>query len=81
MTGPMLNFKSFRPASNVLAAIELMHMMSKHQFMIERGNTMCRLESTETAHRFYRARGYSETGPAGHKFGTRSGYPMSKTLA
>jgi GNAT superfamily N-acetyltransferase len=48
---------------------------------IERGNTMCRLESTETAHRFYRARGYSETGPAGHKFGTRSGYPMSKTLA
>jgi GNAT superfamily N-acetyltransferase len=44
-------------------------------------NAMCRLESTETAHRFYRARGYSETGPAGHKFGTRSGYPMSKSLA
>ncbi|SDN50020.1 GNAT family N-acetyltransferase [Afipia sp. GAS231] len=47
---------------------------------IEFGNAKCRLESTETAYRFYRARGYSETGPAGHKFGTRSGYPMSKTL-
>jgi GNAT superfamily N-acetyltransferase len=48
---------------------------------IERGNMACRLESTETARRFYRNRGYSEEGPAGHKFGTRSGYPMSKTLA
>jgi GNAT superfamily N-acetyltransferase len=47
----------------------------------ERGNAMCRLESTETAHRFYRDRGYSETGPAAHKFGTISGYPMSKPLA
>lgn len=48
---------------------------------IERGNTLCRLESTETARRFYRDRGYSEEGPAGRKFGTSSGYPMSKTLA
>jgi hypothetical protein len=47
----------------------------------ERGNAMCRLESTETAHRFYRDRGYSEKGPAAHKFGTSSGYPMSKPLA
>jgi GNAT superfamily N-acetyltransferase len=47
---------------------------------IERGNTMCHLDSTETAHRFYRKRGYSETGPAGRKFGTTSGYPMSKQL-
>jgi GNAT superfamily N-acetyltransferase len=48
---------------------------------VERGNAMCRLESTETAHRFYRDRGYSETGPAARKFGTISGYPMSKPLA
>lgn len=48
---------------------------------VERGNTMCRLESTETAHRFYRDRGYSVTGPAGRKFGTTSGHPMSKQLA
>jgi GNAT superfamily N-acetyltransferase len=47
---------------------------------IERGNTLCRLESTETAHRFYRDRGYSEEGPAGRKFGTSSGYPMSERL-
>ncbi len=47
---------------------------------VERGNTICRLESTETARRFYLARGYSETGPAGHKFGTSSGYPMSRPL-
>lgn len=47
---------------------------------IEHGNTMCRLESTETARRFYRARGYSEDGPAGLKFGTSSGYPMSRRV-
>lgn len=47
---------------------------------IERGNGRCRLESTETARRFYRNRGYSEEGPAGHKFGTPSGHPMSKRL-
>jgi GNAT superfamily N-acetyltransferase len=45
---------------------------------IERGNGACRLESTETARRFYRDRGYSEEGPAGRKFGTTSSYPMSK---
>jgi GNAT superfamily N-acetyltransferase len=48
---------------------------------IERGNTLCRLKSTETARRFYRDRGYSETGPAVDKFGTSSGYPMLKPLA
>jgi GNAT superfamily N-acetyltransferase len=47
---------------------------------IERGNSACRLESTETACRFYRDRGYSEEGPARRKFGTTSGYPMSKRL-
>jgi putative transposase len=32
MTKPMLNFKSFRSARNVLAGIELMHMIRKGQF-------------------------------------------------
>ena len=45
-----------------------------------RGNEWCTLASTETARRFYRARGYSEIGPADGKFGTTSGYPMSKRL-
>jgi GNAT superfamily N-acetyltransferase len=45
-----------------------------------RGNTQCTLESTETARRFYLARGYSENGPAGAKFGTAGGYPMTKRL-
>ena len=34
MTKPMLNFKSFRAASSVLAGIELMHMIRKGQFAI-----------------------------------------------
>jgi GNAT superfamily N-acetyltransferase len=46
----------------------------------ERGNEACTLESTETARRFYLARGYSENGPAGAKFGTAGGYPMAKAL-
>jgi GNAT superfamily N-acetyltransferase len=47
---------------------------------IERGNERCTLASTETARRFYLARGYSEDGPAAGNFGTASGYPMSKRL-
>lgn len=47
----------------------------------ERGNRRCILKSTETARRFYLERGYSEEGPADGKFGTTSGYPMSKRLA
>ena len=34
-TKPMLNFKSFRAAKNVLAGIELMHMIRKGQFLLE----------------------------------------------
>jgi GNAT superfamily N-acetyltransferase len=47
---------------------------------IERGNKRCTLESTETARRFYLSRGYSEDGPAGRKFGTAGGHPMTKHL-
>jgi GNAT superfamily N-acetyltransferase len=47
---------------------------------IEQGNERCMLKSTETARRFYHARGYSEAGPAEGEFGTNSGYPMSKLL-
>ncbi|WP_424814801.1 GNAT family N-acetyltransferase [Roseococcus sp. YIM B11640] len=36
-----------------------------------RGNAACRLTSTETARRFYQARGYSETGPPAGGFGPR----------
>lgn len=35
VTKQMLNFKSFRSAKNVLAGIELMHMIRKRQFMME----------------------------------------------
>ncbi len=34
VTSPMLNFKSFRSASSVLAGIELMHMIRKGQFAV-----------------------------------------------
>jgi len=40
VTKPMLGFKSFRAASNVLAGVELMHMIRKGQFAIEGGSTM-----------------------------------------
>ena len=35
VTKPMLNFKSFRAAKNVLAGIELMHMIRKGQLLLE----------------------------------------------
>jgi GNAT superfamily N-acetyltransferase len=46
----------------------------------ERGATRCTLISTETARRFYRARGYAEVGAPVRKFGMDSGYPMAKAL-
>lgn len=46
----------------------------------KRGNTRCRLHSTETARRFYHAAGYAEDGPPDGKFGAKGGYPMAKTL-
>jgi GNAT superfamily N-acetyltransferase len=46
----------------------------------ERGASQCQLESTETAHRFYRANGYVEAGPSTGKFGMSSGYRMAKSL-
>ena len=38
VTKPMLNFKSFRTARNVLAGIELMHVIRKGQLMMEECN-------------------------------------------
>ena len=35
ITKPMLNFKSFRAAKNVLAGIELMHMIRKGQLLLQ----------------------------------------------
>ena len=35
ITKPMLNFKSFRAAKNVLAGIELMHMIRKGQILLQ----------------------------------------------
>ena len=46
----------------------------------QRGVTQCTLVSTETAHKFYQALGYTETGPAQCKFGTDASYPMTKNL-
>jgi predicted GNAT family acetyltransferase len=64
----------FRGVSTALLAVLETRAM-------ERGNKRCTLTSTETARRFYLARGYSETGPADGKFGTVAGYPMFKRLA
>jgi GNAT superfamily N-acetyltransferase len=64
----------FRGASrSLLAALEARAVL--------RGNLRCTLFSTETAHRFYRARGYVDDGPPDRKYGMAGGYPMSKPLA
>jgi GNAT superfamily N-acetyltransferase len=73
----LLNYVSpdtrFRGASRtLLAALEAR--------AVERGAGQCRLESTETAYRFYRANGYVEDGPPTGKFGMSSGYRMAKSL-
>jgi GNAT superfamily N-acetyltransferase len=47
---------------------------------LQRGNARCTLFSTETAHRFYLANGYTQDGPSAGKFGTSGSYPMSKSL-
>jgi GNAT superfamily N-acetyltransferase len=63
----------FRGASSaLLAALEARAK--------ERGNTHCKLLSTETAHRFYLSRGYVGHGEPQHKFGSSSSYPMSKSI-
>lgn len=63
----------FRGASNAL--LEALETRAA-----ERGNSHCRLVSTETAHRFYRARGYADAGAPEGRFGTNSSYPMSKKI-
>ncbi|MEO8812190.1 MAG: GNAT family N-acetyltransferase [Caulobacteraceae bacterium] len=45
-----------------------------------RGHTRCGLESTATAHRFYRALGYVDTGPPKEKHGMAT-FPMMRRLA
>ena len=40
VTRPMLNFKSFRSASSVLAGIELINMIRKGQFAIDAADAM-----------------------------------------
>jgi GNAT superfamily N-acetyltransferase len=74
----LLNYVSpnwrFRGASkSLLAAMEAR--------AADRGATRSTLTSTETARKFYRARGYEEAGAPVRKFGMDSGYPMSKVLA
>jgi GNAT superfamily N-acetyltransferase len=59
-------------STTLLAALEVR--------AIERGHERCTLTSTETARRFYLARGYSADGAAAGNFGTTSGYPMSRWL-
>ena len=45
-----------------------------------RGATRCHLASTETAHRFYLARGYTDVGTSESMFGTSVCYLMSKKI-
>jgi GNAT superfamily N-acetyltransferase len=56
----------------------LIHAMEARA--MERGNTICNLTSTETAHRFYRSCGYVDNGPPAGKFGMRASYPMIRRM-
>jgi len=56
VTRPMLGFKSFRAASNVLAGVELMHMIRKGQFAINGAATM------SVADQFYALAGLDRPG-------------------
>jgi len=47
---------------------------------VQRGAATATLLSTETAHRFYLARGYRDEGPSVGKFGTAASYSMIKSL-
>jgi GNAT superfamily N-acetyltransferase len=73
----LLNYVSpnarFRGASHALLKALEAHAR-------KRGAILCRLESTETARRFYQSNGYVETGAPTRKFGARSGYGMTKSL-
>ena len=40
ITKPMLGFKSFQSAKNILSGIELMHMIRKGQLMMEGAEKM-----------------------------------------
>ncbi len=40
ITKPMMGFKSFRAARNVLAGIELMHMIRKGQMIVAEGEEL-----------------------------------------
>jgi GNAT superfamily N-acetyltransferase len=46
----------------------------------QRGHAQCTLDSTQTARRFYRARGYVELGSSSAKFGSAGGHRMSKLI-
>ena len=46
----------------------------------DHGNDVCRLISTETAHRLYLSAGYEDCGVPQGKFGTTSSFPMLKRL-
>jgi GNAT superfamily N-acetyltransferase len=67
---PEARFRGFSRA--MLAALEAR--------ALERGNARSTLHSTETAHRFYLANGYTQDGSPAGKFGTSGSYPMSKSL-
>jgi putative transposase len=56
VTRPMLGFKSFRAASNVLAGVELTHMIRKGQFVIDGAATM------SVADQFYALAGLDRPG-------------------
>ena len=66
---PIVRFRGV--SSAILAALE--------EAAQRAGNTRCVLDSTRTAHEFYRARGYCDLESTKEKFGLAT-YPMMKLL-
>jgi GNAT superfamily N-acetyltransferase len=57
----------------------LMHAMEQHA--VEAGHTVCTLTSTITAHAFYLAYGYRDTGEQVRSFGGKPAFPMARVVA
>ncbi len=54
-------------------------VMALEQILLNRGNSLVRLTSTQTAQRFYHSMGYQDAGPPVF-WGRMPGYPMEKII-
>ena len=74
-----MTIRDATPDDAVAACYVLKELISR-LCVADHGRAVGTLTSTETAHRFYQSAGYRDDGMPTGKFGTSSGYPMSKKI-